>query len=167
MVWWPLQGWPLFIAELKRVTINLHAASAEERQHASGIPRRLTNLAISASRFIITHPLIRRGSVASLHVSTPANVRFVALDLFQSSFIKVLNLILYRETHGARHRENDWSRLSSPLSSHITANLSFQSIRELKKPLIIFNEIKHYYFSLLILRNKQITVFAFSKPCGS
>lgn len=80
MVWWSLQGWPLFIAELKRVTINLHAVNAnaaEERQHASGIPRRLTNLAISALHFIITRPLIRRGSVVSLHSDTPANVLLV------------------------------------------------------------------------------------------
>lgn len=84
MARWPLQGWPLFIAELKRVTINLHtvnASAAEERQHASGIPRRLTNLAISASRFIITRPLIRRGSVVSLHASTPANVLLLLTTL--------------------------------------------------------------------------------------
>jgi len=132
MVWWPLQGWPLFIAKLKRVTINLHTvnASAEERQHASGIPRRLTNLAISASRFIITRPLIRRGSVASLHASTPANV---LLLLASSSYLSLngskSNFIATRHTELAI--ETTIERSFFPSLSHVIANflilISFSS----------------------------------------
>lgn len=116
----PLQGWPLFIAELKRVTINLHTVSESERERARRTSTCVWHSSsfdesrdLSASRFIITRSLIRRGCAVSLqHV-------YVLLFL-RSSLSHLLlcdtesNLFISR---GTRHTELGIERGNNRMSA--------------------------------------------------
>lgn len=143
MARWPPQGWPLFIAELKRVTINLHSTERERKDTSTYVRNTMP--------FDDT-----RGSFLMVYVSAHDNSSWrCCSSIVMSSTLGLLSLFSFKskETKGGSKSERERERCLYRAALFITILHHSVIIDTLKSCFIYLRKIikkKKSYFSLVL-----------------